>query len=142
KMWKFRQQSASGGRTIVVTIERDSTPASYAEVLASWERDRDFRAFFNAILADSPFAAFRWETPPITTSTARQPFEFVLLDSPALARSPDPEAFADHFPTAPPSGVIAFPNLGGDAIMVVPAPRGPISAYGHIGAFVRHAPEL
>jgi hypothetical protein len=69
-----------------------------------------------------------------------QPFEFVLLDSPGLARRPDPEAFEEHFAKAE-AGVAAFPNLGGDAIMVVPAPLAEPSAYGHLAAFVRLAPE-
>jgi hypothetical protein len=34
-----------------------------------------------------------------------------------------------------------FPNLGGDAIMVVPCPFTSPSAYGHLAAFVRQAPE-
>jgi hypothetical protein len=70
-----------------------------------------------------------------------QPFEFVLLDSPGLARRPDPEAFAEHFGCGPETGVIEFPNLGGDAIMIVPCPLSAPSAYGHLAAFVREAPE-
>jgi hypothetical protein len=68
-----------------------------------------------------------------------QPFEFVLLDSPELVRRPDPEAFAEHFAVAEAS-VAAFPNLAGDAIMVVPAPLAEPSAYAHLAAFVRLAP--
>jgi hypothetical protein len=93
------------------------------------------------LLADSPFTAFRWETPPITIATANRPFEFVLLDSPGLARNPDADAFAEHFCGVAQGGVVEFPNLGKDAIMVVPCPNGPLSAYGHLGAFVRQAPE-
>jgi len=94
------------------------------------------------LLADAPFSAFRWETPPITTASAVRPFEFVLLDSPELATHPDPDAFAEHF--GDPAGstdVVSFPNLNNDAILVVPCPRGPLSAYGHIAAFVREAPD-
>src|SRR5262249_10126724 len=69
------------------------------------------------------------------------PFEFVLLDAPGLARKPEPEAFAEHFGDASQPGVVEFPNLGKDAVMVVPCPVGPPSAYGHLAAFVREAPE-
>jgi hypothetical protein len=106
-----------------------------------WQNDADFRSMFIGLLADSPFSAFRWETPPITTATANRPFEFALLDSPGLASHPDADAFAEHFSGGCEGGVVEFPNLGKDAIMVVPCPKGPISAYGHIGAFVRQAPE-
>jgi hypothetical protein len=76
----------------------------------------------------------------VTTATLSKPFEFVLLDSPSLARRPEPEAFADHF-DASTADVLAFANLSGDAIMIVPRPIASPSAYGHLAAFVRNAPE-
>ncbi len=41
------------------------------------------------------------------------------------------------------NGVVAFPNLSRDAILVVPCPdpNSLLSAYGHLGPFVRHAPQ-
>jgi hypothetical protein len=140
-MWNPRSEHLANGRAIRVTIDLGSSPVSYAEVLRRWKSDADFRSFFIGLLADSPFSAFRWETPPITAATANRPFEFVLLDSPGLARDPDADAFAEHFSGLAPGGVVEFPNLGKDAIMVVPCPSGPLSAYVHIGAFVRQAPE-
>jgi hypothetical protein len=140
-MWSSRSEQMADGRILRVAIDRDSSPVSYAEVLRRWQQDADFRSVFIALLADAPFAAFRWETPPITTATANRPFEFVLLDSPGLARNPDAQAFAEHFSGTATGGVVEFPNLGNDAIMVVPCPNGPLSAYGHLGAFVRQAPE-
>ena len=86
-------------------------------------------------------SAFRWETPGVTADTVLQPFEFVILDSPGLARCPDKGAFAEHF-TGAEAGVAVFTNLGGDAIMVVPVPLGEPLAYGHLAAFVRLAPDL
>src|SRR5262249_13567392 len=68
-------------------------------------------------------------------------FEFVILDSPGLARSPDKNAFSEHFGSEVEGGVVEFPNLGKDAIMVVPCPIAVPSAYGHLAAFVRQAPE-
>ncbi len=76
----------------------------------------------------------------MTAATISRPFEFVLLDSPGLARRPDAEAFAEHF-RAGEAGVVTFANLGGDAILVVPCPVAEPSAYGHLAAFVRGAPE-
>src|SRR5262249_17430215 len=87
-------------------------------------------------------SAFRWETPALCSATLERPFEFVLLDSPGLASKPDPVAFASYFKAKTAAdGVVAFPNLRKDAILVVPCPRGPVSAYGHLAAFVRGAPE-
>ena len=141
-MWTSRSEQMADGRQLKVAIDLDASPVSYAEVLRRWQHDADFRSLFIALLADSQFSAFRWETSPITTATADRPFEFVLLDSPGLASSPDAEAFAEHFAGAGSDGVVEFPNLGKDAIMVVPCPNnGPLSAYGHLAAFVRQAPR-
>jgi hypothetical protein len=140
-MWTSRNERLANGRVIRVGIDLDSSPISYGEVLCRWKDDADFRSMFISLLADSPFSEFRWETPPITTATADRPFEFVLLNSPGLANRPDADAFAEHFVGAARGGVVEFHNLGKDAILVVPCPSGPHSAYGHIGSFVRRAPE-
>ncbi|HKB41634.1 MAG TPA: hypothetical protein VKD72_34740, partial [Gemmataceae bacterium] len=140
-MWSSRSEQLAGGRTLKVAIDRESSPVPYSEVLRLWQQDAGFRSFFIALLAEAPFSAFRWETPPITASSAHRPFEFVLLDSPGLASRPDPEAFAEHFDAAEAGeNVVSFPNLGGDAILVVPCPGVRPSAYGHLAAFVREAP--
>jgi len=115
--------------------------ATFADVLDGWRGDTTFRSLFNAQLASAPLTAFRWETPSVTAATATRPFEFVLLDSPGLGQDVEPEAFAQHFRGAPPSTVVEFPNLGGDAILVVPCPVAGLSAYGHLAAFARLAPE-
>ena len=140
-MWTSRTTQLSNGRVIKIAIDAGSSPVSYADVLHLWQNDADFRTFFINLLVDSPFTAFRWETPPITTATANQPFEFVLLDSPDLARDPDSAAFAEHFNAMAPGGIVEFPNLGRDAIMVVPCPDDPLSDYGHLAAFLRHSRE-
>ena len=137
-MWTFSSEELADG-VLRFVATRDAWPASFADVLRAWQTDDAFRAQFNALLAEAPFSAFRWETPAITASTATQPFEFVLLDDPWLARPPDAEAFAEHFRDA--EEVVEFPNLRGDAILVVPSPVAEHSAYGHLAAFVRAAPE-
>src|SRR4051794_7402889 len=109
-MWTPRSEHSADGHMIRVAIDLDSYPVSYAEVLRRWQNDAEFRSFFIGLLADSAFTAFSWETPPVTSATATRPFEFVLLNSPGLARSPDAEAFAEHFSAAAPGGVVEFPN--------------------------------
>ncbi len=140
-MWTAKSEEMPSARGLRFTVDLGSRPASVADVLHGWQVDADFRSLFNSLLADAPYTAFRWETPAVTEATVVQPFEFVLLDSPDLARRPDPKAFAEHFAAAE-AGITVFSNLGGDAIMVVPSPVADPSAYGHLAAFVRHAPEL
>jgi hypothetical protein len=140
-MWTSRISDSQRPDLIRVALEHAGATASYRDVLEAWRDDSAFCGWFNDLLAEAAFSAFRWETPPVTEEISHQPFEFVLLDSPGLARAPEPSAFAEHFRAEPESDVLAFKNLGGDAIMVVPRPVASEDAYGHLGAFVRRAPE-
>lgn len=137
-MWTTRTKPVTGGLAFAVDV--GGRPALYLDALRGWREDAAFRSFFNSLLADTPFTAFRWETPPVTSATLTRPFEFVVLDSPDLARRPDREAFAEHY-DGETDGVAVFPNLGGNAILVVPCPVAESSAYGHLAAFVRRAPD-
>ena len=139
-MWRFQFDELTGGRGLVCTVHSGAAAASVADVLGAWQADATFRSSFNSALADSPFTAFRWETPGVTESTVSRPFEFVLLDSPGLAEHPDPSPFREHFAQAD-DGVVVFSNLGGDATLVVPCPLAEPHAYGHLASFVRLAPE-
>ncbi|WP_439621866.1 DUF6940 family protein [Gemmata sp.] len=136
-MWACRTEDLGRGRATHYSIECDARYVTYADAVHLWQHDAEFRAYFNSLLAASPFTAFRWETPPVTAATADRAFEFVLLDAPSLERPTDAEAFAEHFTT---DAVVSFPNLRGDAVLVAPCPAPDESAYGHLAAFVRHAP--
>jgi hypothetical protein len=72
-----------------------------------------------------------------------QSFEFVLVDSPRLADvKPDPVAFRQYFESAASNAeIVAFANLGNDAYLIAPCPRAPLSAYAHLAAFIREAPD-
>jgi hypothetical protein len=142
-MWEAEVEPLEGGRARRVRVLRDGAPLSHAGTLRAWRSDGAFRAVFTGTLADAPYRAYLWETPPITARTSGRPFECVLFDSPGLAgAAPDPRTFAAHFAATDPGQEIAvFPNLGGDALLVAPVPRGPDAAYPHLAAFVRSAPE-
>lgn len=114
---------------------------SFSEVFDRWSLDPAFAAEFTQVLAGVPFGAFRFELPPLTADTLDRPFEWGCLDAPGLVRRADAVAFAGHFARSPVAAVVEFPNLSGDAVLVVPAPRGDPDAYTHLGAFVRKAPE-
>ena len=141
-MWNLATEDLkrTGGQR--VTVRRDGAPASWGDVIRAWRQDEAFRSAFTRTLADAPFKAYKWETPPVTAGTLDRPFEFVLLDAPALDRPPDATAFADQFRGGGDGELVAsFPNLGGDAVLVVPRPAGSLSAYAHLAAFLRSAPE-
>ena len=121
------------------SLHYKSKPATFATVSSAWQTDAPFRAWFNDLLAQTPWSAFRWETPAITASTVSRPFECVVLESLELEKNPDSEAFTEHFVAGKP--VVRFANLGGDAELIVPCPIAQPSAYPHLASFVREAPE-
>lgn len=119
---------------------RQRSQLSWLNVLDLWRGEDDaFRLFFIDALKSSPFSCYRFETPPATADSAGQSFEFVLLDSPEIDLKPDARDFQEHF-DARQGDVLVFPNLGGDATMIVPRPRENVPGYPHISGFVRHAP--
>ncbi|GJM41756.1 MAG: hypothetical protein DHS20C20_20380 [Ardenticatenaceae bacterium] len=126
------------GRIHHYTLLDGERPFSTAQILQKWQSDEDFRSFFISLLAAAPFDAYFWETPPITKSLLERPFEFVIVNAPQLARvSADRQAFAKYFIPEP---VVDFPNLGGDAHLVVPCPQAPTDAFTHLSVFCRSAP--
>jgi hypothetical protein len=139
-MWTAHQEELKDSRGLRFTIDANGQPATLDAVLRAWQTDAAFRSTFNSVLADVPYSAFRWETPPATDAGLTRPFEFVVLDSPALARPADAAAFAVQFLNAE-DDIAVFANLGGDATMIVPSPIAEPAAYGHLAAFVRLAPE-
>ncbi|MCC9608663.1 hypothetical protein LOC68_09140 [Blastopirellula sp. JC732] len=126
------------GRRYVVRYSQQTL--SNAEAISRLRKDAEFAAWLNAELADAPYAAFRWETPPVDAATTDKPWEFVVLNSPNLARPPERHQFAQHFASSV-STVATFANLRRDALLIAPTPIAEENAYGHLAAFVRQGPE-
>ncbi|MCB9882384.1 MAG: hypothetical protein H6834_11390 [Planctomycetes bacterium] len=114
---------------------------SWYDVLTGMRDDPGFVDEFVQRLTAIPWKALRFETPRLTRDALDTPFECALLASPELERSPDPTAFAPYFARAPLDDVLAFPNLGGDAHLIVPALRAESCVYAHLLAFLRGAPH-
>ena len=115
---------------------------SFIEAIELLIRDFDFRDELTTVLAASSYAAFRWETPPLTIDLFERPFEFVIIDSPGLAPRPEPEAFEGYFAEQPADvDVLAIPNLGKTATLVVPRKLAEPQNYSQLARFVRGAPR-
>jgi hypothetical protein len=140
-MWIFNQTIQPQRGVVRFDLRSNAGPVSYRDVINHWQQDADFRTVFLATLSESPFSAFRWETPPVTAKTIGRAFEFVLIDTPGLDRTPDPGAFAEHFRSGEDRQIAAFPNLGKDAVLIVPRPATAESEYAHLAAFLRTAPQ-
>ena len=138
-MWQTQIESLNGGRGQRFVISRDQQVLSFADVLALWRDEASFRLYFASLLREAHLPAYRWETPCVTSATLDRDFEFVLLRCDSLARTVDFAAFGSHFRDD--FSVVTFPNLSGDAVLVVPCPVAEFEIYGHLAAFVRNAPE-
>ena len=137
-MMKAKVEYLDSGRVQKVVLLAGERPFTYADVLQKWQTDQSFRTFFIELLAKAPFAAYFWETPPIMRNNLERPFEFVLVESPQLARvQAERHAFASQFRADP---VVDFANLGGDAHLVVPCPQNAADSFAHLAMFSRTAP--
>jgi len=141
-VWRIIKKELQPGRLEHYQIvTADDSLMSYAQVIECWANDALFAEFFSDQLASSAFAAFLWETPPITRATVHRSFECVLVDSPSLARAaPDAVTFAEHFQAGAGQAMVCFENLGGDARLVAPCPLEPLAACTHLAGFLREAP--
>ncbi|MCP4438693.1 MAG: hypothetical protein GY810_07085 [Aureispira sp.] len=118
---------------------KEGTQLSFGEVLDLWEHSVDFCMYYNELLSAVDFEAFYWETPPMTKATLDRPFEFVLVYGRALLSiKAEPHVFAEHFEED--KLIVDFPNLGGDAQLIVPYPIDENQNYTHLAKVLRNAP--
>lgn len=138
-VWSAPAETVPGGRRH--TLEERGAPLSRAHFLQRLRHDADFASWYSELLAAAPWPAYYWENPPLAAGSLERPAEFVLIEAPALAEvRPDAATFSSHFGAG--DGVVTFPNLGGDALLVVPEPAddaGP-DAYPHLAVFLRRGP--
>ena len=114
----------------------------FLDRLASEESDLIIA--FTETLKISEFKAFFLEFPPLSLRTLNSKVpEFVLVKSNELLLSnADPSPFANYLNSCNNTAVTSFPNLRGDAYLIVPCPHNGISnqSYAHISKFVREIP--
>lgn len=138
--YEARIEPTASGSVLVVRPQAGGQPLDARRALTLLAEDRAFRDWLRRQLAEAPFPAFFWETPPQTTATLERPWEFALIDAPALQGArPDPDAFAEHFRGD--ALAVAFSNLGGDARLVAPCPRAGTEACAHLADFSRGADD-
>ena len=143
-MYDATTELLHGGEVTRYRVLSDGSCLSYGEVLDLLRNDEDFRSYLTELLNQSPYTAFRWETPHIQLTTLSRDFEFVLLDDPSLAeRETDSETYETYFAGRHDrNGIVSFANLSGDATLIVPSPRTSEDVYGHFASFLRNAPAL
>ena len=139
-MWTVKSRLVNSDNVSQMSILQSDRLVTYGEVIQLWQEDLNFRTFFIFLLVNSPYKAYFWETPPITQETCDRPFELVLVNNLRLAKvKPNYRSFQQYFQSQ--EDVVTFANLRKDASLVVPRPLTKESAYPHLAAFVRNAPE-
>jgi len=141
-MWKSQIDTVRQG-CVRIRIAVGERSLCYAETLELWAGEGGFRDWFSHVLLNAPFDAYCWECPPLVRSSIDREFEFVLIDVPALHHlRADPQPFAEQFSRCEPGvGVVAFSNLGGDALLIAPLPIDVAAVYSHLASFLRSAPR-
>ena len=138
RMYSTNTSSVPSGRRYRVLA--DKAPLTFRRCFELLESDSGFADWYSEVLAAFEARVFYWELPPLTSAKLDDDAEFVLIEAPVLAGMPVERApFAAYFDEAPDEDVIVFPNLGGDAVLVVPCPRGSDEHYAHLATFVRSA---
>src|SRR5262249_47321331 len=108
------------------------------QVISRWRSNELFVAEWIERLAEIPFGAYCWETPPLTRPMLDRPFECVFVESRALARlTADSQPFEEDFRKT--GGSVAFLSLGKDALLVAPCPTSDSTCYTHLAGFLRTA---
>ena len=164
--YRATTKSDESSETTHLTDAATGRRLTIGEVARLW-RDEAFAQWFQSLLAGSAFDAFFWEVPPVNIVTfVETPYEHTLVQNRWGFRAADSSDFAQHLEGACSRGdrCAAFPNLGRDSMLVSPCDEGgppPIqprahgtlyeranpsavqaeSAYGHIAAFARNAPQ-
>ncbi len=120
-------------------ICQDGRELTFREVFILWREDHHFRSFYNQLIADALFPAFYWEHPCLTQDRLGENYEFVLVNSSALALiHSDPTPFREKF--VKDQFAVRFANLRADAELVAPTPKGAkLDAFTHLANFVRQA---
>lgn len=122
-------------------VEARGAPARWSEVTAGLARDPALGDALTDALLAAPFEAVFWEARPVDPEGRDAAFESVVLAAPGLAReAADGTSFAGPLAGARAPEVRRFPNLSGDAELIVPAPGDAPGGYPHLTAFLRRAP--
>ncbi len=138
--WIAHKKIIQEQKNIQFQIFEKNQALTFQQVIDYWIGHSEFRMFYNELLKEAEFESFFWEHPPLVKDSLDQVYEFVLVKSTGLARvNPNPTAFKDYYRDD--KRVATFPNLGRNALMVVPVPEGDLD-YAHLGRFVRNAPQI
>ena len=134
------QHSTHPSGAIITQLTQDGRPATWREVALGLVEVPSLREALTAGIVAAPFAHVFWECAPLTPARADQPFATALVDAAAHAHTrASPRDFQGHLAKGG-APVVRFPNLSGDARLIVPRPLVAHEHYGDLSGFLRGAP--
>lgn len=123
-----------------IKISKNNNLISFRNWIDLIQNSESFIQFYIELLQSCSFDSFFWEVKPIQYETLEEPFEFVLVASNKLQKlTADSSSFEQYFEKE--KQVISFPNLRGDAQLIVPTQISNKDHYTHLEKFIRNAPE-
>lgn len=132
---------------------KGSEGITYSRFIELLSKD-DFSEKFSQSIARSGFESLRFETPVLCKKTIHKPFQFALVNSPALARrTANPSMFMEKFlerknatVEASVNRVQSFWNLSNRSRLISPVPSNLTNErnqkqedFGHLAGFLRNA---
>jgi len=142
KGYKFTETTINNGFKFKFALQSSpDTFLSWKEVIGLWQRDPLFADYFTQILLSKQLPAIYWESIPFKQATLNLTYECVVIESHSLSRLSEgnSKSFSGHLKKSPDSVIIAFENLGGDAMLVVP--NGKAENCPHLAAFLKNSPK-
>lgn len=133
----FQESSLSDGK--MFKFFRNNKKLSYKEGLNLLEESQEFRSLIVDTISKQNYAAVFWEFPPLSRKSEPN-FEFIINNARMLSTvKTDKTTFQSYF--KPGCTVTTFPNLGGDANLVVPCLTSTKTNFAHLASFLRTAPH-
>lgn len=120
-------------------FEYDGKALSFREILDLWENSENAIQAYVSGIRNLGFTQFFWEHPAINSKTLDHTYEFMILKTEAFSsREIDKEAFGSKLSSE--KQVEVFPNLGRNAMLVVPTIHSDEEHYKHLSIFMERAP--
>jgi hypothetical protein len=138
-MFKIKEEEIGKGIT-KYKVNKNTEFISFRNWIDYMKESTEFIEFYIEILMNSKYEGYFWEVKPINKNKLDENFEFVLIESNSLKRIvADDSSFKKYFKEG--EDVVTFPNLGGDAQLIVPTQIRESSNYNHLASFMRKAPK-
>ncbi|MBL3657508.1 DUF6940 family protein [Fulvivirga sediminis] len=135
---RFKNHPTNLKGAVTYTVESDCKRLTFREVIDFLMNSSDFRGELTSTLNNTGFEAYFWEVKPCSTILLDDVFEFALVQANGLVNiKMDSVPFQEYFDTV--SLTLSFPNLRGDAHLVVPNKINHKANYAHLAAFLETA---